>query len=129
MFTHTIASMSAEMIANTAIATAWAARSCEIRPLQLVDLQPVDAVERSRRLGLQFHPVNLSASPVSGIGGLGLAILIGLVTLVTPATWWLLLVSALAGGVLGIVMIAVRDHAASSRSDGFCALMIAGPFQ
>ena len=91
-----------------AIATASFARGAEIRPLRLVDLQPADALERSRRMNLRFPPVNLSASPVSGVGGLGLVILAGLVTLVMPAAWWLLLASALAGVVLGIAVIAMR---------------------
>jgi hypothetical protein len=91
-----------------AIATASFARGAEIRPLRLVDHQPADALERSRRLSLRFPPVNLSASPVSGVGGLGLVILAGLVTLVMPAAWWLRLASALAGVVLGTAVIAMR---------------------
>jgi hypothetical protein len=91
-----------------AIATASFARGPEIRPLRLVDVQPADALERSRRMSLRFPAVNLSASPVSGVGGLGLVILAGLVTLLTPAAWWLLLASALAGVVLGIAIVALR---------------------
>ena len=91
-----------------AIAAAWSARGAEIRPLRLVDLQPADAAERTRRLGLRFPSVNLSASPVAGVGGLGVVILAFLVTRVMPAAWWLLLGSALAGCGLALVMIAVR---------------------
>ncbi len=93
-----------------AIATALFAQGVEIRPLRLVELQPADALERSRRMNLRFHPVNLSASPVSAVGGLGLVILGSLVTLVMPGAWWLLLASALAGVVLGIIIIGVRDQ-------------------
>jgi len=91
-----------------AIAAAWGARGGEIRPLQLVDLQPADAVERARRFSLRFPSVNLSASPVAGVGGLGLGILTGLVIGVRPTAWWLFLASALAGCALGVVMIVMR---------------------
>lgn len=97
-------------------ANAWGARSDDIRPLRLVDLQPADAAERSRRWGLRFPAVNLSASPVTGVGGLGLVILASLVTWATPAAWLVLLASALAGCALGIVMIVIRDHAHGGAS-------------
>jgi hypothetical protein len=95
-----------------AVATAaWATRNGEIRPLRLVDdLQPADAIERTRRFGLRFPAVNLTASPLAGVGGLGLAIFAGLVTLFTPAAWLALAVAALAGCALSGVLIVVRDH-------------------
>ncbi len=91
-----------------AIAIAWSNRSDEIRPLRLVDRQPDEAVERTRRIGRRFGPVNLTASPLDGIGGLGIAALVLLMTRVMPAAWWLLLGSMLAGIVLGLVMVATR---------------------
>ena len=94
-----------------AIAAGWSARNTEIRPLHLVDLQPWDAVERTRRFSLRFHSVNLSASPVAGVGGLGLVILVSLLTFVRPTAWWLLVASALAGCALGAVMIFFRVDA------------------
>jgi hypothetical protein len=82
-----------------------------VRPLQLVDLQPSDAVERSRRLSLRFRPVNLTASPVYGAGGLGLVMLSMLMTLVVPAVWLVMSACMLAGVALGVVMIAMhRDR-------------------
>lgn len=93
-----------------AIAAAWSTRGAEIRPLRLVDLQPADAVERARRLSLRFPSVNLSASPLADVGGLGLVILACLVTRVMPIAWWLLLGSALGGCGIAVVMIAVRGH-------------------
>lgn len=88
--------------------TSWFTRSDEIRPLRLVDLQPTEAVERSRRMSLRFAPVNLTASPVYGVGGLGLLVLALLVTFIMPGAWWVLLASILAGVVLGIAMIATH---------------------
>jgi sterol desaturase/sphingolipid hydroxylase (fatty acid hydroxylase superfamily) len=95
-----------------AIAIAWFERTDEIRPLRLVDLQPADAIERTRRIGRHLTSVNLTASPLDGIGGLGLAVLVLLMTVVVPAAWWLVAVAIFAGTVLGIVMIAAhpRSH-------------------
>ena len=101
-----------------AVAAAWGARRGEIRPLRLVDLQPADAAERTRRLSLQFPSVNPSGSSVAGVGGLGLVILVCLVTWARPSAWWLLLASALAGCALGVVMIVMRRRAGSVRPDG-----------
>jgi hypothetical protein len=91
-----------------AIAIAWCKRPDEIRPLRLVDLQPDEAVERTRRIALRFEPINLTASPLHGIGGLGIAALALLMTRVMPAAWWLLVGSMPAGVVLGVVMIATH---------------------
>ena len=91
-------------------AIAWSSfePDTEIRPLRLVDLQPVDALERSRRMSLRFQPVNLSASPLSGVGGLGLVALGFLVTIVMPGAWWVLLASTLAGAFLSLAIIAMH---------------------
>ena len=59
-------------------------------------------------MGLHFEHVNLTASPLHGIGGLGIAALALLTTLVMPAAWCLLLGSALAGVLLGVAMIATH---------------------
>jgi hypothetical protein len=93
-----------------AIAIAAFNRPAEIRPLQLVDLQPADAVERSRTIHLQTRRVNLSASPLSGVGGLGLLALAFHITAVAPGAWWILLASALAGVSIGITLIAMHSN-------------------
>jgi hypothetical protein len=80
----------------------------EIRPLRLVELQPIDAIERSRRICLRFRAINLSASPLSGVGGLGLAALTFLVTIVSPATWWVVLASSVAGSLIGVGIVAMH---------------------
>jgi hypothetical protein len=91
-----------------AIVTAFFDRPAEIRPLRLVDVQPLDALERSNRMNRHFRPVNLSASPLSGVGGLGLVVLAFHVTVVVPGAWWGLLASVLAGVLLGIALIAIN---------------------
>lgn len=91
-----------------AIAIAWFERPDEIRPLRLVDLQPCDAIERTRRIVDRAESINLVASPISGISGFAVAVLLLLMTLVAPAAWWVFIASILAGILLGIVMIAVH---------------------
>lgn len=85
----------------------------EIRPLRLVDAQPIEAMERTSQWNRRFRSVNLSASPIPGIGGLGLLVLCVLVTLVMPGAWWGLLGSTVAGVALGVALIARRDPACS----------------
>ena len=80
----------------------------DIRPLKLVDLQPVDAIDRSRRLTLQRMDVNLTASPLHGVGGLTVMVLAALVTQVASGLWWVLAASMVAGIVLGVLLIARR---------------------
>jgi hypothetical protein len=60
--------------------------------------------------------VNLTASPVVGIGGLGLLALAVLVTIVSPQAWWVVLAGVLAGGLLGIVLVLVRRRRIESRN-------------
>ncbi len=67
--------------------------------LQLLDAAP-PAPEPFRR-----RTVNLSASPLPSIGGLGLFALLLLTTLVAPEIWWLWLGTVLAGILLGGVLI------------------------
>jgi hypothetical protein len=52
--------------------------------------------------------VNLTASPLPDVGGLGLVALVGLMTVVMPQAWWLVLAAAVLGAVLGVVLIAIN---------------------
>jgi hypothetical protein len=92
-----------------AIALAWLDRTGEIRPLRLVELQPVDAIERTRQIARRARSINLSASPLPGVGGLSLAILLPLMTFELPAAWGGLGASMIGGVLLGIGMIALRS--------------------
>lgn len=98
-----------------AITIAWFERPDEIRPLRLVDLQPCDAIERSRQVLERAEPVNLIASPLYGISGLGMAVLLLVMTLVAPTAWWVLIASMVAGILLGIAMIAVHRSPVDQR--------------
>ena len=88
----------------------------DIRPLKLVDLQPVDAIERSRQLTMQRMGVNLTASPFHGVGGLTVMVLGALVTQVAAGLWWVLAASMVAGGVLGVLLIARQRHRMSQHT-------------
>ena len=98
-----------------AIFTNLLGHSHTIRPLRLVDVQPPDAVERANRMHSRDHPINLSASPLPSAGGLGLASLALFVTDLFPHAWWLLIVPAVAGLLLGAVMIVMRPQSLTIR--------------
>jgi hypothetical protein len=96
------------------VAALWTARSRPtdgIRPLRLVELQPSEAVERSPARSRHFDLVNLTASPLRGVGGLGLVVFGVIVTLSAPAAWWVVLAAMCTGVGLGIVLIAIRRNA------------------
>jgi uncharacterized protein (TIGR03435 family) len=99
-----------------AIVTHLLDRQEDIRPLRLVDLQPVDAIERSRTLNLRASHINLTASPVNGAGGLTLVLLAVLLTQVASGMWWVLLASIVAGAVFGVLLIAQHRGRMSQQS-------------
>jgi hypothetical protein len=84
----------------------------EIRPLKLVDglppmmrridLKPADA--HLHVLGLAV----LTASPVHGIGGLGIVATVMLISLLEPALWWIVLTGVAGGVVFGAARVALR---------------------
>jgi hypothetical protein len=100
-----------------AIAFARRGRADDIRPLRLTDLQPADAIERSRRFALRLKPVSLRASPLAGTGGLPVPLLALLMTLVMPGAWWLFGAAVLSGIALGAAMIALHRSRPPARAD------------
>ena len=69
--------------------------------------------------------INLTASPLHGIGGLGLSALVLLVTIVQPHTWWMASTGVLGGIALGLVMIAIsRRRMLSTPREGRPATLI-----
>lgn len=92
-----------------AIAAPFRARR-EPRPLKLVDEADRGAFEsRLPQQDTRRRAINLGVSPVSGIGGLGLAFLFGL-TLLMPRIWLVALIVAGAGVLLGLGRIWIRQH-------------------
>jgi len=81
-------------------------RSDEVRPLRLIDGAP--ARVSSATTVRPLRSVNITGSPVAGVGGLTLAVLVVLMTVVVPQAWWVIAAAALAGVIFGVVLIAVR---------------------
>ena len=81
-------------------------RSGEVRPLRLVDGAP--ARVPSTTLVTPRKSVNITGSPVAGVGGLTLAVLVVLMTIVMPQAWWFVAAAIAAGVVFGVVLIAIR---------------------
>jgi MFS family permease len=73
-----------------------------------LNLTPIDPIVAEwlmdRTLNRGSKRVNLSGSPVEGIGGLSLMILGFLISTVVPAIWWFLLGGIVAGGALGFAI-------------------------
>jgi hypothetical protein len=76
----------------------------EIRPLRLVERES----ELANVPVFSRRDVNITGSPIYGIGGLGLAILGALVSIVSPATWILALGAVIGGVLLGLVRIQMQ---------------------
>jgi hypothetical protein len=100
-----------------AIAVATFRRPEDVRPLHLVDeritpLVPRPTVPMASRIGMNGGLI-LTASPIRGIGGLGIATLLLVMTVLRPATWSLALL-ALAAGLLfgGLRIIYMRRRTA-----------------
>jgi hypothetical protein len=85
----------------------------EVRPLRLLeDDSPAGLIgprRHPRRADIR-RPVNITASPVAGVGGLGLAILLALVTWIVPQFWWIIAVTVAAGIAAGALMLAAKRH-------------------
>ena len=78
----------------------------DIRPLRLVDQQPLDAIERTLQLGRRRRDVSPTPNPLPA--GLGLVIVGGLITALAPVIWWGLLLTFFAG--LGLAALLVSAH-------------------
>jgi hypothetical protein len=89
-----------------AIAAARRDSSGEIRPLHLVEQQPLDAIERTREIQRRYRDVSPTPHPLPA--SLGLIILGGLVTALAPVVWVGLLITLVGGVVLARVLIATH---------------------
>jgi hypothetical protein len=83
-------------------------RDAEIRPLRLVEQQPLDAIERTLALHRRRREVSPTPSPLPG--SLGLVILGGLVTALAPVIWWGLLITFFGGLALAAVLTAAHKR-------------------
>jgi hypothetical protein len=88
----------------------------DIRPIRLLDAQPVEAVTRTLAFRRRTRAVSLNANPSAHFGGLSVVVLGGVMTAAAPAMW-ALLVGAMMGGVgLGVALIRAErpPHQATS---------------
>lgn len=90
----------------------WKPRDGE-RPLGLGGDTPFTPAPPAR--AVEWHRVNLTASPIPDIGGLGLVALGAIVAVARPAVLWMFLPALLGGVALGLMMVMVRRHATISR--------------
>lgn len=91
-----------------AVAMARLQPTIEIRPLHLVDAQPLDAIARTQEW--LRRPRDVSPTPKSFPAGLGLIVLGGVVTAVAPTLWLALLSSIIAGVAFGVLLFKRRQH-------------------
>lgn len=82
-----------------------------VAPLGLVE-GPIDGLSTVDR---HIRTVNLTASPIYGVGGLGLVVLATMVSLMSPGSWLVALAILLTGLALGAVLAYVRGRRGSSR--------------
>lgn len=74
-------------------------------------------VNTQRRSIAVPRPVNLTASPIPGVGGLGLLALAVLVALVNPAAVWIFVPALVGGVVFGVSLALVRRRAILTRPE------------
>lgn len=80
------------------------------RPLRLLDREPSSAARAGRPATTVStrRVVNLTASPIAGVGGLSLGVLLVLMTIVAPGAWWAIAASVVLGAALAAVLIAIN---------------------
>jgi Flp pilus assembly protein TadB len=81
-------------------------RDGEIRPLRLVEEQPLEAIERTLQVHRRYRDISPTPNPLPA--SLGLVLLAGLITAVAPILWALLFLSLIAA--LGLAWLLVRMH-------------------
>lgn len=83
-------------------------RPTEIRPLKLVErrLTPLRSLDdHPLRLIQSVNPLVLTASPIRGVGGLAIVLVVVLSSVVQPGLWALAATGLAAGVVAGVVRI------------------------
>jgi hypothetical protein len=109
-----------------AIVVSLRRRDVNNRPLHLTD-EAWGLYADGTRTRTQPKRINLSASPLPDVGGLGLVVLLMIVTMVRPEALWLVLSAVLGGGVLGIVLVLVRRRRVVTRPASGRVSMLPGP--
>ena len=85
-------------------------RADQEHPLGIAGDAALIGAERAQPV-VQPRQVNLTASPIPGIGGLGLVVLGGIVAVVRPEVWWMFVPAIVGGAALGLTVALVRRRA------------------
>lgn len=99
------------------VVVSWQRRSSKPVSLGLVPSVPLGPPDHSFPL-IDPATINLSGIKVRGIGGLGLLAIIGLITIVMPQAWLLVLTGLTGGVVVGVVAIVRRRNRGLSGPEG-----------
>lgn len=91
-----------------AIAAMLSGPAGDIRPLRLLDAQPLDAMCRTLAFRRRVKAVSLNANPTAHFGGLSVVILGGIMTATAPVMWMVLVVAMLGGVLMGVALIRVE---------------------
>jgi len=90
-------------------------------PPVALNLTPVDPVVAEWLMWKKLDrkkKVNLTGSPIEGIGGLTMVILGFMMTSVIPAIWWFVVAGIVSGVALGLVMVKSHHGTLNRRSEG-----------
>jgi hypothetical protein len=79
----------------------------EVRPLRLTDGEPAYAT--APRIS-ERRNINLTASPIYGVGGLGLVALAVLIAVSAPQTLWIMLAIMATGMLLGVLWALIQHR-------------------
>lgn len=85
----------------------------EEHPLGLAE--PSSFVPATRQRNAGPRRINLTASPLPDVGGLGLVAFGVLVAMVRPEVWWIFLPAILGGAAIGLAMTVIRRRAILSN--------------
>lgn len=83
----------------------------EVRPLRLVEGEPAGTASPV----FERRAINLTASPIYGIGGLGLVTLAVMIAMASPQSLWIMLAIVVSGMLLGVLWALVRRRQRPGR--------------
>jgi hypothetical protein len=86
----------------------------EVRPLRLSDAE--HGAWRAAPPVFERRAINLTASPIYGIGGLGLVALAGMIAMASPQSFGIMLAIVLSGTLLGVLWALVRRRRRPART-------------
>ena len=86
------------------------------RPLRLIDDAHSDAAASWEQRRKTLKPLNITASPITGVGGLGLVALGVIVAVTRPELFWLVAIGVAGGTLLGVAMVVSTRRRVASGS-------------